>query len=123
MHSRIRFVMSPKDYSRFKLTGEICTEYSDASATLAFSVKERKWCRELIRRFELKEDIWPEVLESQAAAGTNIYKDIYEACDAVVKMNDEIIEPVPENVRYYKEKLPFFEELYKKLEEMFISYY
>ena len=37
-YDRIAVVMSPKDYIRYRLTGEIATDQSDASATLAFSV-------------------------------------------------------------------------------------
>lgn len=36
IYDRIRYVMSPKDYIRFRLCGEIGTDASDASATLAF---------------------------------------------------------------------------------------
>ena len=68
-YDRIRYVMSPKDYIRFRLTGEICTDYSDASATLAFSVKKRTWCRELFARLDVKENVWPPVRESCDVAG------------------------------------------------------
>lgn len=68
-YDRICHVMLPKDYIRFRLTGEIGTEYSDACATLAFSVKNREWCHGLIKRIGLKEDIWPEVWESSELAG------------------------------------------------------
>lgn len=70
LYDRIDRVMSPKDYIRYKITGVVCTDYSDASATLAFSVKNRCWCKELIRRLELKEDIWPDVYESCEEIGT-----------------------------------------------------
>ncbi|MDO4273712.1 MAG: xylulokinase [Eubacteriales bacterium] len=70
MYDRVEAVMSPKDYIRYKITGIVGTDYSDASATLAFSVKNRCWCKELIRRLELKEDIWPPVYESCQEAGT-----------------------------------------------------
>ncbi len=68
-YEKIRYVMLPKDYIRYRLTGEIGTDCADASATLAFSVKNRCWCRELIGRAGLKEDIWPAVGESAEAAG------------------------------------------------------
>lgn len=68
-YDRIYKVMLPKDYIRYRLTGEIASDYSDACATLAFSVKSRCWCMELIRRTGLKENIWPEVKESAGVAG------------------------------------------------------
>lgn len=70
VYDRIHMVMSPKDYIRYKLTGEICTEYSDASAALAFSVRKNQWCMELIRRLGLKEDIWPKAYPSCDVVGT-----------------------------------------------------
>lgn len=69
VYDRIAHVMLPKDYIRYRLTGTIGSEYSDACATLAFSVKGRCWCMELIRRAGLKKDIWPQVGESSQAAG------------------------------------------------------
>lgn len=69
VYEKIDRVMLPKDYIRFRLTGRIGTEVSDACATLAFSVKNRCWCRELIKRAGLREDIWPEVGESFEVAG------------------------------------------------------
>lgn len=69
-YDRIRCVMLPKDYIRYRLTGTIGSEYSDASSTLALSVRNRYWCRELIRRAGLKEDIWPALSESWQVAGS-----------------------------------------------------
>ena len=66
---RIRYVMSPKDYIRYRLCGEIGTDVSDASATLAFSVKNREWCAPLFERLQLRGDIWPSVHESSEIAG------------------------------------------------------
>lgn len=73
MYDKIQKVMLPKDYIRYRLTGNIGSDYSDACATLAFSVKHKVWCWELIRRVGLKEDIWPTVHESFEVAG-NISK-------------------------------------------------
>lgn len=69
IYEKIHHVMLPKDYIRYRLTGNMGTEYSDACSTLAFSVKSRCWCMEFIRRAGLKEDIWPEVGESFQVAG------------------------------------------------------
>lgn len=43
-------VILPKDYIRFKLTGEISTDITDASSTLAFNTPEREWSEDLIKR-------------------------------------------------------------------------
>lgn len=68
-YEALDYVLSPKDYIRMRFCGEIGTEYTDAGATLGFSVKNRVWCSELFRRLGLREDIWPQVYESSAIAG------------------------------------------------------
>lgn len=68
-YEKIRYVMSPKDYIAFRLCGEIGTECTDAGATLAFSVKDRRWCSELFERLGVKEDIWAPVHNSYDIAG------------------------------------------------------
>ena len=70
VYGRIRKVMLPKDYIRFRLTGEIGTDYADGSATCAFSVTEHRWCTELLEKVGLRTDIFPPVHESIDVAGT-----------------------------------------------------
>ena len=40
---RVRKMLLPKDYVRFRLTGEFATEVSDASGTSVFDVVNRRW--------------------------------------------------------------------------------
>ena len=67
--SRVRKILSPKDYLRFKMTGNIGAEVSDASATGMFSTARRDWAWELLDRFGLPKEIFPSVAESCAIAG------------------------------------------------------
>ena len=69
-YEKIRYIMAPKDYIRYRLTGEIMTDTSDASAMLAFSVGSRTWCMDLVRRAGLKDDIWPTVKNAHDLGGT-----------------------------------------------------
>ena len=48
---RVRNMLLPKDYVRFRLTGEFATEVSDASGTALFDVVNRRW--------SLRDDGWP----------------------------------------------------------------
>ncbi|MBC8171629.1 MAG: xylulokinase, partial [Anaerolineae bacterium] len=66
---RTRYVLLPKDYVRFKLTGEIATDISDASATGLFDITERTWSKTILNAALLRESIFPTVLESTAIAG------------------------------------------------------
>lgn len=70
LFDKVRFVLSPKDYIRFRLTGDIGTEVTDAAASLGFSVKNRSWCKELFQRLGIPEEIFPPVHESCEAIGT-----------------------------------------------------
>lgn len=56
----IRWVLSPKDYLRYRLSGEICADDTDASASLAFSVADRRWCTELLDKLGIYPAIFPE---------------------------------------------------------------
>jgi len=62
-------VLLPKDYVRFRLTGEFATEVSDASGTLLLDVKQRKWSRSLLSKLELDDSLLPEVYESEDVSG------------------------------------------------------
>jgi len=46
--NRLAHVLLPKDYVRFRLTGELGTDYSDASSTALLDVQHRIWCSELL---------------------------------------------------------------------------
>ncbi len=62
-------ILSPKDYLRFYMTGEICTEQSDASATLAFAIKDKRWSSKVLNRLGLDENKFAEVSKSHESAG------------------------------------------------------
>ena len=51
--SQIATVFLPKDYVRFKLTGEYATEVSDASGTSLFNVPQRRWSELILERIDL----------------------------------------------------------------------
>jgi xylulokinase len=72
--SRVRSVMLPKDYVRFKLTGARATDVADASGTLLFDVVNRRWSAEMLQASELRAEILPEVFESPEVSG-RISKD------------------------------------------------
>ncbi|MFI5079018.1 MAG: FGGY family carbohydrate kinase, partial [Vicinamibacteria bacterium] len=45
--ARVRSVLLPKDYVRFRLTGDRATDVADASGTLLFDVANRRWSAEV----------------------------------------------------------------------------
>lgn len=50
LYEKITYILSPKDYIRFRLTGELGTEWTDASATLLFDCVHRKWSDAILEK-------------------------------------------------------------------------
>ncbi|MBI4531004.1 MAG: xylulokinase [Candidatus Latescibacteria bacterium] len=67
--SKLRTLLLPKDYIRFRLTGEKAMEVSDAAGTLLFDVRNRRWSSELLDCLGLPETILPPVYESVEVCG------------------------------------------------------
>lgn len=68
--NKIHKIMQPKDYIRMKLIGEIATDMSDASSTVAFNTSKRKWANEILWVLGLSRDIFPDCFEGDTIAGT-----------------------------------------------------
>ncbi|MCA9051913.1 MAG: xylulokinase, partial [Planctomycetaceae bacterium] len=63
-------VLLPKDYVRYRLTGEFATEVSDASGTLLLDVVKRQWSKTLLSKLGLDLGLLPKVYESEDVTGT-----------------------------------------------------
>ena len=68
-YRHVRHVLSPKDYVRFMLTGELATDVSDASATLLFDLRRRDWSAQILAALEIPREWLPPVRESAALSG------------------------------------------------------
>jgi len=66
---RVRSVVLPKDYVRFRLAGERATDMADASGTLLLDVAHRRWSREVLQAAEIDERLLPSLYESPAVCG------------------------------------------------------
>lgn len=66
---RVRSVMLPKDYVRFRLTGERAIDMADASGTLMLDVAHRRWSREVLQAAEIDERLLPALFESPDVCG------------------------------------------------------
>jgi xylulokinase len=67
---RVRKMLLPKDYVRFRLTGEFASEVSDASGTAVFDVVNRRWSFEMMDGLGLDRGILPKCYESSDLTGT-----------------------------------------------------
>ena len=69
LFARVRKVLLPKDYVRFRLTGEYASDVSDASGTALFDVVRRQWSFEMADKLGLDRGILPTAVESSALSG------------------------------------------------------
>src|ERR1700730_11850510 len=63
--ARVRSIMLPKDYVRFRLTGARAIDVADASGTLLLDVVNRRWSAPMMEVSHLDEALLPKVFESQ----------------------------------------------------------
>lgn len=62
-------ILVAKDYIKFKLTGQMVTDYSEASGTLLFDVEKRRWSDEMFNYFGLPGPLFPRVGPSDEIIG------------------------------------------------------
>jgi xylulokinase len=67
--ARLATILLPKDYIRYRLTGTLATEPSDASATLMYDTAHRRWSDDIMRAVELPASLLPDVGESAGVLG------------------------------------------------------
>ncbi len=67
--ARVAHVMLPKDYVRFRLTGERAIDMADASGTLLLDVANRRWSSEVLSKAGIDIGLLPALHESPAVCG------------------------------------------------------
>lgn len=58
-----------KDYLAYKLTGRMCTDYSDACCTCAFDLVQRQWSAEVLARLDIAASKLPDAFPSNTIIG------------------------------------------------------
>jgi xylulokinase len=66
---RVRSVMLPKDYVRFRLTGDRAIDMADASGTLMLDVANRRWSKEMLAATGIDQELLPALYESPEVCG------------------------------------------------------
>ncbi len=69
IYNKTETFLLPKDFVRASLTGDRCSDFSDASGTLLYDFTERSWYHNLIDHLGLREDILPELRSGLDVAG------------------------------------------------------
>src|SRR5580658_9800085 len=67
--ARVAHVMLPKDYVRFRLTGERAIDMADASGTLLLDVANRRWSTEVLSKSGIDVALLPALYESPQICG------------------------------------------------------
>lgn len=62
-------VILPKDYVRYRMTGQIATEVSDAASTGIFDIYQQEWASQIIESVGLPDSLFPPILRSYDIAG------------------------------------------------------
>ncbi len=63
-YKKIYKILLPKDYIRFKLSGDYATEVSDGSGTILMDIAGRKWSEEILSGLKIDRSILPDIYES-----------------------------------------------------------
>lgn len=73
-YKKCRHILLPKDYIRYRLTGEFATDVSDASGMQLLDVKNRVWSKEISEKLGIDFSLLPKLYESAQISG--YYKNI-----------------------------------------------
>lgn len=68
--ARTKSVLLPKDYLRYRLTGEKATEPSDASGIGCLDVNKKLWSSEILDELSLDRNLFPQLTSSATSTGT-----------------------------------------------------
>lgn len=67
---KLRHLVLPKDYVRFRLTGNLHMEVSDAAGMLMMNVREKVWSEPVLASLGLSSEILPPIIDSTEVGGT-----------------------------------------------------
>lgn len=69
VYARVSHVLLPKDYIRYKLTGELAMDKADGSGTVLFDLKARDWSDELLKTLDIPREWMPPTFEGPQITG------------------------------------------------------
>ena len=69
IYRRVRHILLPKDYIRYKLTGALAMDKADGSGTMLFDLRQRTWSTEVIEALNIPPEWLPKTFEGHEATG------------------------------------------------------
>lgn len=70
VYRQCKAILLPKDYLRFRMTGKLLSEITDASGTNLLNIVSGQWDQEVLAALEIPAELLPPVCASTDAAGT-----------------------------------------------------
>jgi len=70
MYAKAKHVLLPKDYIRYKLTGEYALDKADGAGTVLFDLKARDWSDEVLSALEIPRTWMPKTFEGPEFTGS-----------------------------------------------------
>jgi xylulokinase len=70
IYAKVKKILLPKDYVRFKLTGDYAVDRAGGSGTALFDVKNRTWSSEILESLQIDHDLLPPTYEGTDITGT-----------------------------------------------------
>ncbi|MHB8135618.1 MAG: xylulokinase [Anaerolineaceae bacterium] len=69
VYAKVKHVLLPKDYIRFRLTGDFGMDKADGSGTVLFDLQKRTWSEEILSTLEIPRDWMPQTYEGPEFTG------------------------------------------------------
>ena len=69
IYARAHHILLPKDYIRYRLTGDYAMDKADGSGTILFDLKNRNWSAEVLAALEIPANWLPPTFEGPAVTG------------------------------------------------------
>ncbi len=69
IYAKAKHVLLPKDYIRYKLTGEYAMDKADGAGTVLFDLRSRDWSEEVLAAFDIPRTWMPQTFEGTEFTG------------------------------------------------------
>jgi xylulokinase len=68
--AKVRHVLLPKDYVRYRMTDDLAVDVADGSGTILFDLARRTWSAEVLSALDIDRSLLPATFEGPAITGT-----------------------------------------------------
>lgn len=70
VYEKATVYLQAKDYINYCLTGQICTDPTDAAYTIAYDIQKKKWSDDILHCAEISKDRFPKIVPSELIIGS-----------------------------------------------------